>query len=122
MVCSQSGSRMKSSELEDILELHLKSYKIPYEKEVKFHPTRKWRFDFALPQNLAVEVEGATWSGGRHTRGSGFEKDTEKYANALVLGWRVLRVTGNQVRSGQAIQWVLDALGLSPTNKSSESA
>lgn len=52
---------------------------------------------------IAVEVEGGTWSGGRHTRGDGFEKDCEKYNTAALAGWRVLRFTGAQVQSGIAI-------------------
>lgn len=71
--------------------------------EHRFHPKRKWRFDWAWPLELvAVEVEGGAWTGGRHTRGSGFEKDLEKYAEAVILGWRVLRVTPKQVRDGAA--------------------
>ena len=29
------------------------------EREFPFHPTREWRFDFAIPQaHVAIEVEG----------------------------------------------------------------
>lgn len=76
--------------------------------EYTFHPTRKWRFDHAfMDAKLAVEVEGGVFlkDGGRHTRGAGFRKDTEKYANALILGWRVLRVLPEQIDDGQALTW-----------------
>ena len=75
--------------------------------EYKFHPDRRWRMDFAWPDDLlAVEVEGGTWVNGRHNRGSGFEKDAEKYAEALCLGWKVLRITGSQICTGKAIKWI----------------
>lgn len=71
--------------------------------QFRFHPKRKWQFDFAWPEHkLAVEIEGGTYSGGRHTRGKGFEDDCEKYNEALLLGWRVLRFTGKMVNSGEA--------------------
>lgn len=55
---------------------------------------RNWRFDFAwLERKIAVEFEGGVHIRGRHSRGAGFEKDAEKYNTALVMGWRVLRVT-----------------------------
>lgn len=77
-------------------------------REYKFHPKRKWRLDFAWPEEkLAVEIEGAVWTGGRHTTGVGFTTDCEKYAEAMCLGWTILRVTGSQVHSGQAIDWLL---------------
>lgn len=82
------------------------------EAEYRFHPTRRWRFDLAWPaQKLAVEIDGAVWTGGRHTRGAGVEKDCEKYAEAMILGWRVLRVSTGQVKSGQALQWAERLLG-----------
>ncbi|MGL5914018.1 MAG: hypothetical protein ACRCZB_07615 [Bacteroidales bacterium] len=62
--------------------------------EHKFHPTRRWRFDFAIiEQKIAIEVEGGVWTNGRHTRGKGFIGDMEKYNTATAMGWRVLRVT-----------------------------
>lgn len=73
--------------------------------EHRFHETRKWRFDFAWPSlRVALEVEGGTWSGGRHTRGDGFERDAEKYAEAAIQGWLVVRVTGAQVEDGRALE------------------
>lgn len=74
--------------------------------EHRFHPDRKWRLDVSWPdQKFAVEVEGGTWVNGRHSRGAGFEKDCEKYAEAIALGWRLLRVTGGMVRSGKAVEY-----------------
>jgi very-short-patch-repair endonuclease len=70
------------------------------EAEYRFHPTRKWRFDYAHPQTLiAIELEGGIWmrGGGRHNRASGFEKDLEKSNAACAHGWRVFRLTGRQI-------------------------
>ena len=101
------------SNLETILAFQMDAVGLPeYQREFTFHPRRRWRFDFAWPQHkLAVEVEGATWSGGRHTRGSGFQKDCEKYNQAALLGWTVLRYTGGMIQSGEALQdieWALE--------------
>ena len=36
------------------------------EKEWKFHPVRRWRFDYAFPDfRVALEVEGGVFTGGR---------------------------------------------------------
>ena len=83
------------------------------ETEYRFHPTRKWRFDYAWPDpklRLACEVDGAVHVGGRHSRGVGIEKDCEKFSEAAILGWRVMRVTTGMVKSGQALSLIERAL------------
>ncbi len=77
-------------------------------QEFKFHDARKWRFDLCWPDILiAVEVDGAVWSDGRHTRGSGFIKDMEKLNHAALLGFLVFRFTTEQVKLGQAKRFML---------------
>lgn len=81
--------------------------------EYTFHPQRKWRFDYAWrDQKLAMEIEGGAFlkDGGRHTRGAGFRNDLAKYAEAAILGWRVIRVLPEQVENGQALKLIERAL------------
>lgn len=76
-------------------------------EEHRFHPVRRWRFDYAYPDKMvAVEVEGAVWVKGRHTRGSGFIADMEKYNTAQSMGWSVYRFTPQQMRSGEAANFL----------------
>lgn len=100
------------STLEGLFGLHLRVSRLPpAHAEYRFDTERKWRFDFAWPDvKVAVEIQGGTWNGGKHGRGSGIEKDAEKLSAAAIAGWRVLIVTGNQVRSGQALAWTEQAL------------
>lgn len=72
--------------------------------EFRFHPSRRWRFDFAFSQiMLAVEREGGTWGRSRHTTGKGYAADCAKYNEAQILGWRVLRFTVDMIRDGRAL-------------------
>jgi hypothetical protein len=72
--------------------------------ELKFHPSRRWRFDWAwADEKIALEVEGGVFIRGRHSRGIGMVKDMEKYNAAAELGWRIVRVTPRQMRSGEAL-------------------
>ena len=83
------------------------------EREHKFEAKRRWRFDYAWPQQMvALEVEGGVWTGGRHTRGAGFVKDMEKYNRAAVLGWRLLRVTPDKLVSFGTFEMLREILGL----------
>ena len=96
---------------EEAFMLHCQIYGLEPEREHRFAPPRRWRFDFAfLKRKLAVEVEGGIWNGGRHTRGKGYQHDLAKYNAASRLGWVVLRYSTEMVESGDAIQEVLEVL------------
>jgi len=69
-------------------------YKTNVVTEYKFHPKRKWSIDFYLPDyGLAIELEGGIFTQGRHTRGSGFLGDIEKYNEITASGLSLIRVT-----------------------------
>lgn len=91
--------KKRKSYIEEIIFERIRSARIKLpDREYQFHPERKWRFDFAYPDlKIAIEAEGGIWSSGRHTRGSGFIKDCEKYNQAAILGWRVLRYTTSNI-------------------------
>jgi len=81
------------------------------EREWVFAHPRRWRFDFAfLIERVAVEVEGGSWVAGRHTRPEGFASDIEKYNEAAIRGWSVIRVTPKMVESGDALSVIERAL------------
>lgn len=91
-------------------------------REHKFHPDRRWRFDFAFPHKdimLAIECEGGTrkQTGGGYSAGHGhpdrFESDCEKYNEAAISGWRVLRFTAGMIDDARAtMDAIARALGL----------
>jgi len=79
--------------------------------ELRFHPVRKWRFDWAWESaKVALEINGGVWTGGRHSRGAGQIGDMEKLNEAQIAGWRVLQVTPKQVKTGEAFAVVKRAL------------
>jgi hypothetical protein len=94
----------------------------PLVDKYRFHPTRKWRLDlywaYVMPrgmsenlEDLAVEIEGGAWIGGRHTRGAGFESDIEKYNELMFAGINLLRVTPAMVQDGTALGLIERAFG-----------
>lgn len=79
--------------------------------EHRFHVTRRWRFDYAWPDyQVALEVEGGVWVGGRHTSGAGFVKDMEKYNEAACMGWRIIRCQPRQLCTMQTVETLRRAL------------
>jgi very-short-patch-repair endonuclease len=60
---------------------------------------RKFRFDAANPSlKVAVEIEGAIWTQGRHNRPLGMLQDMKKYNLATVNGWKILRYDTETLR------------------------
>ena len=79
--------------------------------EHKFHPIRKWRFDFAIVDlKIAIEVEGGVWTKGRHTRGSGFINDTIKYNTATSMGWSILRFAATELYTKKTIDFIKNTI------------
>lgn len=75
--------------------------------EHRFYDKRKWRFDFAhIESKTAIEIEGGAFTQGRHTRGKGFVNDMEKYNQAALLGWTVLRFTPEQMQKSATFEVV----------------
>ena len=102
-----AGDKPAGSKGEIALAGQLDARGISYERELMLIPKRRFRFDFLLAEfALVIEVEGGTWSGGRHTTGAGFRSDCFKYNAALELGYRVLRYTTDMVTRGEAIAQV----------------
>ena len=82
-----------------------------WEREYRFDPKRRWRFDVAFPdKRLGVEVEGGQWISGRHNRGTGFQGDLDKYNAATMQGWAVLRFSTEQALNGFAYETIMEYL------------
>lgn len=109
---SAPSNLVKFSKLEVELARQLKLAGIPFIQELSPIPGRKFRFDFAL-KNLLVEVQGGIFQYGGHSSGVGITRDCEKTILAQLEGWRVFPVTGEQIKSGQALIWIQRALSAS---------
>ena len=82
-----------------VVEIVLKSLGLEWVSEYRFYPVRKWRFDYFLPVlKIGIEIEGGVFSGGRHTRGAGYSRDCEKYNQAQICGFVVLRYPAHELR------------------------
>ena len=64
--------------------------------EYRFHPSRDWRFDFAIPA--------------RHIRPEGYLRDMEKYNEAAVSGWCVIRVLPSELLMLKTVRLIIRAI------------
>lgn len=105
--------------------------------EHRFHPARKWRFDWCWPDlRVALERHGGDWRPvlcpgcghrktvfvSRHHSRDGLEADLEKMNAAAVLGWLVVAVTPGMILDGRATAAVLDALARPSRHRRQENA
>ena len=83
------------------------------ETEHRFHPPRRWRADYAWPdKKLLVELEGGVFIKSRHTSPIGFINDCDKYNQAELDGWTLLRYTVEHLdkRPKEVANQILEAL------------
>ncbi len=69
-----------------------------YKREFRFHPTRKWRFDFAFLDcvpKIAVEIDPAA----HKLYWNSYLRDIEKGNAARFLGWQVFHITGQMIKA-----------------------
>lgn len=99
----------REPESHTLLRKHLDELCVKYETEYRFHPIRKWRWDFILLNRLtspliAIEIQGSVWAGrkGGHTGGIGMQRDMDKRNAGVALGWRVLTFSTQDVLRGRA--------------------
>jgi very-short-patch-repair endonuclease len=68
---------------------------------------RDWELDFAwVPAKVYIEIDGMA-----HRTKERFKADFQKHAALVLAGWRGLRVCGDDVRQGRAIDWTKQLLG-----------
>lgn len=115
---SKAKAKEQARKLAELVEINLSE--LPeHEKEIMFHPERRWRFDYAWPDiKIALEVHGGVFTNGRHTRGKGFTEDKVKMNTAQLLGWIVIEATTAHVKNGQMLTWIKEAIALRVDNAS----
>jgi len=78
---------------------------------------RQFKTDLCWPERrLFVECDGAEWAQGQHSRGQGMKDDCVKWNLLTLAGWRGLRVTGDQIKSGYALETITRALAAFPSS------
>lgn len=76
------------------LSLWCNEHALTLEEEYKFHPDRKWRFDWAISAlKVAIEYNGIISEKSRHTSIKGYSGDMEKINAAGKCGWTILQYT-----------------------------
>lgn len=100
--------RRPTPSLEDSLDAQLRAMSINLERQYRWMPNRKYRADFAHPKTrLLVELDGAA-----HRIKGRFDDDIRKSQDALLCGWRLLRISTRQVRTGEAADVVRRAIDM----------
>lgn len=74
---------------------------------------RKWRADYMFvtdEKKVALEVEGGVYTRGRHTRGSGFAGDMEKYNEMARRGILLLRVQPKDLNTTKTLKMIRETI------------
>jgi very-short-patch-repair endonuclease len=80
-------------------------------RQYRFHPVRRWRFDYASPDHrVAIEIQGGIWTNGRHSRGSGQVQEFEKMNAAAHLGWRVFFLHAGTINDTPTLSMIANTI------------
>lgn len=83
---------------------------MPLQREYKFHPKRRWRFDFAhVPTKTAFEIMGGLYQAqSGHRSKEGVSRDYEKMNAAQEMGWQVFSVTSANLNDAGFIEGLIN--------------
>jgi len=101
---------------EDLLAIHLAELGLHFIRQFAYTASRKFRADFAVwqfdaskrstnkepPRLCLIEVTGGIYSKQAHGSVTGVLKDNERLFEAFKARWPMIRVTPQQVESGEA--------------------
>lgn len=108
---AKNANRRKGGSTDYFCALVRADLKVDIVKEHRFHPVRRFRFDYAiLEHKIAIEQEGGIWTNGRHVRGAGYKRDMEKYSLAAVEGWIVIRRTPQELATMETLDLIRRAI------------
>ncbi|HET8906919.1 MAG TPA: DUF559 domain-containing protein [Ktedonobacterales bacterium] len=109
LTLAQLTAKAKREQYEQELLFQIKVARLPVPvTQHLWHPTINYRADLCFErEHLIVEVDGGVYlRHGHHNSGKGYEYDRRRDAEALTLGYLVLRVTPGMVKDGSAIEYV----------------
>lgn len=103
---------MRLSPEDELAQMILHSRDIPTpERQFLYAEGRKLRADFAWPEHrLLLEAQGGVYTRQAHGSITGILADIDRSNAAVLNGWRMLRVTPEMVRSGQALELIRAAM------------
>ena len=79
------------------------------ERYAKSKRSKRYRADFAhVPSRCLIEIQGGTFSRGRHVTGSGYERDARKFNLATMSGWKVFLLTSQTAKDATWLQMIAD--------------
>ena len=102
------------SALEELFALQCEQAGLPTPvREYSAIPGRRYRWDFAwVDARVLVEINGGTYARMGHSTGAGISRDYAKSNCAQLRGWRTLIFDRRMVESGEAVEFIGQALGL----------
>lgn len=103
------------STAEDLLAFQIKAAGLPQPvRQYYYARPLRFRADFAWllppPFSLLAEVQGGIYTRKAHGSITGILADIDRLNAATLAGWRLIRVTPDMVKNGEALQLIERAL------------
>lgn len=87
-------------------------WEVDYKNRKAVRPrSKRYQADFAHPGSLLlVEIDGSVWQKGGHNSGHGRMRDCRKDALAVMSGWRVIRLAGEDMVTTEWVQAIGESI------------